>query len=187
MLRNLFSFSGRIGRQTFWLSIIALLVIIMVLYMIAGLVFGFPPMDPNRPPDFSHPFWKAYAVIAVGSFWPSLAISVKRLHDRNKRGWWLLLPYAFMLVPGAIMMMNPGLMMMQAPGSPTAPVPGQPPVDPTTMIVFGIAGLLSMIAMIWLLVVIGFLRGTKGPNRFGDDPLGGTSDGPPEAGHDWAS
>lgn len=26
--------------------------------------------------------------------------------------------------------------------------------------------------MLWLLFEIGFLRGTVGPNRFGDDPLG---------------
>jgi uncharacterized membrane protein YhaH (DUF805 family) len=32
--------------------------------------------------------------------------------------------------------------------------------------------LVPIIGSIWLLVELGFLRGTDGPNRFGDDPLG---------------
>lgn len=30
-----------------------------------------------------------------------------------------------------------------------------------------------MIGALWLLIECGFLRGTDGPNRFGEDPLGG--------------
>jgi uncharacterized membrane protein YhaH (DUF805 family) len=36
-----------------------------------------------------------------------------------------------------------------------------------TLIIF-----IPIIGSIWLLVELGFLRGTDGPNRFGDDPLG---------------
>lgn len=35
--------------------------------------------------------------------------------------------------------------------------------------------LIPLIGAIWLLVELGFLRGTHGPNRFGPDPLGGRS------------
>ena len=34
-------------------------------------------------------------------------------------------------------------------------------------------GLVPVIGGIWLLVELGFLRGTEGPNRFGPDPLAG--------------
>lgn len=187
MIHALFGFSGRIGRQTFWLSIVALVVLISVLYIIAGIFLGFPQMNPNQPPDFSHPFYKAYFGISLLSLWPSLAISVKRLHDRDRRGWWLLLPYALMLIAGAMMMMNPAMMMV--PGDLAAPIPGQTPMSPGPMIAFGIAMLLSMIAMLWLFIVLGFLRGSNGPNRFGADPLGGSGAGEPvpPAGHDWAN
>ena len=37
---------------------------------------------------------------------------------------------------------------------------------------FVLVGLVPVIGTIWLLVELGFLRGTVGPNRFGPDPLG---------------
>jgi len=33
--------------------------------------------------------------------------------------------------------------------------------------------LLSFAISIWAIVVLGFLRGTRGPNRYGPDPLEG--------------
>jgi len=33
--------------------------------------------------------------------------------------------------------------------------------------------LVPLIGSLWLLIECGFLRGTEGPNRFGDDPLAG--------------
>ncbi|HAE49771.1 MAG TPA: DUF805 domain-containing protein, partial [Tistrella mobilis] len=36
---------------------------------------------------------------------------------------------------------------------------------------FQLIMLIPLIGWIWLLVEIGFLRGTEGPNRFGPDPL----------------
>jgi uncharacterized membrane protein YhaH (DUF805 family) len=34
-----------------------------------------------------------------------------------------------------------------------------------------VAGLVGLVCVIWGLVELGFLRGTRGPNRFGPDPL----------------
>jgi uncharacterized membrane protein YhaH (DUF805 family) len=38
---------------------------------------------------------------------------------------------------------------------------------------FQLISLIPLIGSIWLLVEVGFLRGTPGPNRFGPDPLAG--------------
>jgi uncharacterized membrane protein YhaH (DUF805 family) len=38
---------------------------------------------------------------------------------------------------------------------------------------FQLVGLIPVVGPIWLLVELGFLRGTRGPNRFGPDPLAG--------------
>ena len=55
MFGTFFSFSGRIGRQTFWLSFLALMVIMIAVMGATVYTFGFPVMTPNQPPDFSHP------------------------------------------------------------------------------------------------------------------------------------
>jgi uncharacterized membrane protein YhaH (DUF805 family) len=73
-----------------------------------------------------------------------VAVGTKRLHDRDKSGWWLVLFYP---VPP---MLN-GLGKMT----------GVP-------LIFGLA---SLAVSIWALVELGFLRGTSGPNEYGSDPL----------------
>jgi uncharacterized membrane protein YhaH (DUF805 family) len=40
------------------------------------------------------------------------------------------------------------------------------------MIVAGLTGAVAFAFSVWLFVELGFLRGTRGPNRFGPDPLG---------------
>ena len=37
---------------------------------------------------------------------------------------------------------------------------------------WSLIGLVPLIGGIWMIVELGFLRGTEGPNRFGPDPLG---------------
>ena len=44
---------------------------------------------------------------------------------------------------------------------------------PTPTLLFNILGLIAGVLGIYLLVVMGFLRGTPGPNAYGPDPLGG--------------
>ncbi len=63
------------------------------------------------------------SIIALAFLLPSLAVSARRLHDRDQTAWWLLL-------------------------------------------------LLTGIGLI-LLVIWYCMRGTRGPNRFGADPLAG--------------
>ena len=83
---------------------------------------------------------------AAGSELPSPLV-VKRLHDRDKSGWWILLFYLTPSVLGSI-----------------ANTSEQPLVG----FVFGVG---SFVISIWALVELGFLRGTVGPNRYGPDPL----------------
>jgi uncharacterized membrane protein YhaH (DUF805 family) len=85
-----------------------------------------------------------FAVPVIPITVSSIAVAIKRLHDRNKSGWWLLV---FYLLPGVIGNIGPytGL-----------------------DIVFQLA---SLALSIWALVELGFLRGTSGPNQYGPDPL----------------
>jgi uncharacterized membrane protein YhaH (DUF805 family) len=124
------SFEGRISRQPFWLSLIALVVIEWILMIVLGLVFGTSMMgglDPSLDPEAAAsaamkamiPLW----IVLLLFLYPTLAIYTKRWHDRGKSGWWTLI----ILVP--------------------------------------------LIGGIWFLVECGFLRGTEGPNQYGNDPL----------------
>lgn len=86
---------------------------------------------------------------------PNIAVAVRRLHDTNRSGWWLLAPFVPYLV-GTIFM----VMAVAA---------------PDFAIVAGIIWLLAILAAMGLgimLLVFYCLEGTRGPNRFGPDPKG---------------
>ncbi len=125
------SFSGRISRQPFWLSILAMVVLQWVLMLVLGMILGtsmMGGMDPNMPPDeaaaLAMKSMTPMIIISLLFLYPALAIYTKRWHDRDKSGWWSLILF------------------------------------------------LPIIGALWFLIECGFLRGSDGPNRFGDDPFG---------------
>jgi uncharacterized membrane protein YhaH (DUF805 family) len=79
--------------------------------------------------------------------WFYAAASIRRLHDRNKSGWWMIL---FIVAPGLYVQFGDALR-----GS---------------GIQFFVR-LAALIAFIWGFVEMACLKGTSGPNRFGPDPL----------------
>jgi uncharacterized membrane protein YhaH (DUF805 family) len=78
-----------------------------------------------------------------------IAVGLKRLHDRDKTGWWLVLFYAV-----------PGILSAAA-----------PPIGTAGNLLL----VLSFAIEIWALVEIGCLPGTAGPNQYGPDPLAGVA------------
>ena len=100
----LFSFFGRIGRGRFWGGV-AMQILMMVVFAGAAMAVQFAVAGPESltatnelgepQPQFSP---VAMAILGVGYIlvlWSSLAVAVKRAHDRGKSGWWILI----MLVP----------------------------------------------------------------------------------------
>jgi len=85
----------------------------------------------------------------------SVAVCVRRLHDRGKRGWWYLL---FVIVPIACSSAANELLGYSA------------PMNPLLSLLFSLPGLALSV---WGLVEIGFLRGERGSNRYGDEPTRG--------------
>jgi uncharacterized membrane protein YhaH (DUF805 family) len=74
----LFSFEGRINRKPYWmffLCAILLNIAAVALSMVLGKTMGMI-------------FVAAYSIALV---WFGLAVSVKRWHDRDKSGWWVLI------------------------------------------------------------------------------------------------
>ena len=86
--------------------------------------------------------------LAVVAFLLTLIIvAVKRLHDRDKSAWWLAIFYGVpILFDSAAYAVGANLALFF--------------VAPAALI------------NLWALIEFGLLRGSLGPNRFGDDPTG---------------
>ncbi len=87
------------------------------------------------------------AVAAAAFLLTVVVVAIKRLHDRNKSGWWLALLY------GVPILLNAGAYSVASDGALYLTIP-------------------ALIINLWALVELGFLRGSRGSNRFGEDPIG---------------
>ncbi|MDK1010824.1 MAG: DUF805 domain-containing protein [Actinomycetota bacterium] len=76
----LFKLDGRINRGKFWLGAAVIWGTVLVLGILASALN-------------STVIWILLAVVSIGTIWVSLAISVKRWHDRDKSGWWMLIAF----------------------------------------------------------------------------------------------
>ncbi|MCH7846504.1 MAG: DUF805 domain-containing protein [Acidobacteria bacterium] len=73
----LLRFDGRINRAKFWSGVGALIVTYIV-------IFALFAIDSSA-------LRALLGVAYLAMIWPSLAISIKRWHDRDKSGWWVLI------------------------------------------------------------------------------------------------
>lgn len=78
---NYFNFSGRATRAEYWYYVL--------LYVIVGFVIGIPAS--SRFWLVKIPFGIIGFIWVVVNFIGFLALTIRRLHDSNKSGWWLLL------------------------------------------------------------------------------------------------
>ena len=91
-MKSLFSFQGRIGRKTFWMTTLALVgVSIVVQFGMIMALGGFEAMtDPQAGADLNPIVMVPFVVFIVAITWCGLALHVKRWHDRDKSGWMVL-------------------------------------------------------------------------------------------------
>jgi uncharacterized membrane protein YhaH (DUF805 family) len=162
----LFRFEGRINRAKYWLAILIILCWMMfVLMLLAAIGYFFGIGDRRLAIDIisistsfqfgdDAPSTKAALFPRIVTVpmtlvfaWCYVAASIKRLHDRNRSGWWML---PFFAAPSLCGQFEDRL----GDSYPAAFI-----------------GLAISIALIWGYVEMGFLKGTNGPNRFGPDPL----------------
>jgi uncharacterized membrane protein YhaH (DUF805 family) len=144
----LLGFRGRINRAKYWLALLIFFIADAVLFLL-GWAFG----DATAFHVISY-------LVNLAIFVSSLAVGVRRVHDRDRSAWWLFLFY-----------IGPGLFALAALALKWFAVGS-----------FGDARVLSLFLLrlcvfggfalgIWGVVEMGFLCGTKGYNRFGADPL----------------
>ena len=82
-LKNYVGFSGRSRRSEYWYFTLFYLVIAIVLSVLDGILFG-GSVDGNGTPVLSGLFMLAMLL-------PSIAVGIRRLHDTDRSGWWLLM------------------------------------------------------------------------------------------------
>jgi uncharacterized membrane protein YhaH (DUF805 family) len=135
-----FQFDGRVNRAKFWIAALIFAAINVVL-AILGYVM-----------DQSVVFQALNSMLGIVILISSIAVGVKRLHDRNKSGWYLLL---FYLVPSMLVVI--GVLIGAL-------------VEDSTIIAT-VLGLLAFAIGVWAFVEMGCLRGTIGVNQYGPDPV----------------
>ena len=97
-------------------------------------------------------------IVLIAIFVSGIAVALKRVHDRNRPGWWLVI---FYIAPVVLMAVG-GFLTIAGLASESMEGIGM------IAMIFYIAG--GAIA-IWAFVELGCLRGTVGPNQYGPDPL----------------
>ena len=157
----LFSFKGRINRKPWWLASLGagftaslLSAILEALARSSGETIVNPVTHQFEPTGI---FGLAISLIALANAWIAFALSAKRLHDRDRTGWWLL--WQLLVILLAVFLTVVAFAVPKEQGA-------------VWYALAGAAVLVAFIISVWLFVQIGFLRGTQGPNRFGPDPLG---------------
>lgn len=144
---------GRIGRQQWWIGVLAIFVIALVVSIVLNFIaFG----------NFAVLSW-LYVLLNLALLWPTYNLGMKRRHDRDNDGTDLK------IFLGASVLLN--LLAATAIGYTVVDVGNgmmlpQPPFWLTALnLIFGIFA-------IYMFVQLGFLKGTTGSNSYGPDPLG---------------
>jgi uncharacterized membrane protein YhaH (DUF805 family) len=91
MMNLLFGFQGRTNRAKFWLVALALIVIE---FIVLGVIGGSAAMsdDPQQALAALGPVAGIVLVIfGLAVTWITIAVGIKRFHDRNKSGVWVLI------------------------------------------------------------------------------------------------
>jgi uncharacterized membrane protein YhaH (DUF805 family) len=129
----LFTFQGRINRAPYWTAIVIYVVTMLIVATLAFLL------------ALGSAFFIVLLIVYIPLVVSGVMVGIKRLHDRDRSGWWLAV---FYLLPFALNVVSYGLGDLGF-----------------------IVSLAGFAVSIWGLVELGFLRGTAGPNRYGPDPL----------------
>ncbi|PZU45192.1 MAG: DUF805 domain-containing protein [Sphingomonas sp.] len=78
------TFSGRASRSEFWWFYLFFILASMVTGVIDALLLGHDPSQPGSVPWLS-------VILTLALILPSLAATIRRLHDKDRSGWWYLL------------------------------------------------------------------------------------------------
>ncbi len=152
-----FSFRGRINRSLFWVGLLAIIGAGFTGYHLFKFVFtkvtAQYPIDPVLKSQITDGLPIVASLLALLAAW---TLIVKRLHDRGKSAWLLVL-FAAMAVASASWL---GLLPID-----WLPKPDLPEVALRAI------GIVGGLGVAWLMVEILLIPSRPGANRYGPDPL----------------
>ncbi len=145
------TFDGRISRKGFWMGFLGMVAIVLIAgYAMISILPGGIVLT------------LAQIVVSVGIIYIWSAVLVKRLHDRDKPA----LPWVIIFLAPGIVMQIMSIFKIGYKAVEVADVQFMVPGAAATAVMW-----LSMAVGLWMVIELGFLRGTKGSNRFGLSPL----------------
>jgi uncharacterized membrane protein YhaH (DUF805 family) len=166
---------GRISRKTWWIGAIVLGVVnVVISLLILPLVgLGGPNMaailaaqsDPAQVAALvagavQASSWGSLILFLIFAY-PAYCLSVKRRHDKNNAGRDVLIYFGVTIVVLLIQALGLGYTMTEIQGM----------VVPMPSLLLSIVGGVVAIFGLYMLIVLGFLKGTDGTNGYGPDPL----------------
>ena len=141
-LRRYAEFSGRSRRMEYWmfalLNVIVMFVIMMLMFAggfsMSALQGGAPPEAPGVL------FWVGACLMAIyvlAIIVPSIAVVIRRLHDRDMSGWWYLGFIVLSMIPVVGFLASIAMLVLFClPGTPGPNRFGPDPKDPASAEVF---------------------------------------------------
>lgn len=161
VIQFLFSPSGRVNRKAIWFGYFFPLMVLTTgasiidsqLGLVSPVDIGFS-VKINLGDLNNQPTGYLEALVQLLYLWPGIAITIKRFHDHNMSWWWY--PLALVML---IVLFVPLILSAESTAGASS-----------NLLLIG--GAISLFALIITFFVILYcLPGTKGPNRFGPDPM----------------
>jgi uncharacterized membrane protein YhaH (DUF805 family) len=160
-LKRYAEFSGRSRRTEYWMfqlfMALVYVAMIMLMLVVGGGGMAMAGGDPSAMLAAGGAMMVIgglYLLFLLAMIIPGIAVTVRRLHDTDRSGWWILAPLS-----GYVIM---GIAAITSGSGDSSGVGG----------ILAVVGLIAVMGLGITLLVFMFLEGTRGPNRFGPDPKG---------------
>lgn len=167
-LKRYFDFKGRSRRKEYWMYTLFIIIVSVVLSFVDAALGlgGSATSDTTATPGAVGASGALQGgllanLFALATFIPGIAVMVRRLHDLDRTGWWVLALFLPIFL-GAILM-GVGVAGAMTGGS----AAGFGGAALGGMVLIGIGLIFAIVMLVWACT-----EGTKGPNRYGEDPKG---------------
>lgn len=125
-LRKYATFTGRAARSEYWWFVLFLILAQIVLNIIDTMMFGTGTF--SHGPGYAR--WVSNggplaSIFALATLLPALAAAVRRLHDLDKSGWWML--FVFLPLIGGLILLYHFVQPSQPGANRFGPAPDRAP------------------------------------------------------------